>query len=32
MKNNDDYENIHTVNPFYFIIGKVDGYIEESNI
>ena len=24
-----DYENIHCVNPLYFIIGKVEGYIEE---
>ena len=27
----DDYENIHNVNPLYFIINKADGYIEESN-
>ena len=26
-----DYENIHSVNPLYMIIGKPDGYIEESN-
>ena len=26
-----DYVNIHSVNPVYFIIDKVDGYIEESN-
>ena len=25
----DDYENIHSVNPFYLIIGKVDGFIEK---
>ena len=27
----DDYENINSVNPLYLIIGKADGYIEESN-
>ena len=27
----DDYENIHSVNPFYLIIGKVDGFIEKKN-
>ena len=26
-----DYVNIHSVNPLYFIIDKVDGYIKESN-
>ena len=26
-----DYVNIHSVNPLYFIIDKVDGYIEESH-
>ena len=26
-----DYVNIHSVNPLYFIIDKVDGYIEESS-
>ena len=26
-----DYVNFHSVNPLYFIIDKVDGYIEESN-
>ena len=31
MKNIGDYESIHSVNPLYLIIGKVDGYIEESN-
>ena len=25
------YESIHSVNPLYLIVGKVDGYIEESN-
>ena len=29
IKNISDYENIHSVNPLYFIIGKVEGYIEE---
>ena len=24
----DDYENIHSVNPLYFIINKTGGYIE----
>ena len=24
-----DYENVHSVNPFYLIIGKADGHIEE---
>ena len=31
MKNTGDYENIDSVNRLYFIIGEVDGYIEESN-
>ena len=31
MKSIGDYENIHSVNSFYSIIGKVDGFIEESN-
>ena len=26
---NDDYKNIYIVNPFYVIIGKVDGFTEE---
>ena len=26
-----DYVNIHSVNLFYLIFDKVDGYIEESN-
>ena len=26
-----DYVKINSVNPLYFIIGEVDGYIEESN-
>ena len=24
-----DYESIYSVNPLFFIVGKVDGYIEE---
>ena len=31
IKNIDDYANIRSVNPLYLIIGKLDGYIEESN-
>ena len=31
MKNIGDYESIYSVNPLYFIIGEVDGYIEEKN-
>ena len=31
IKEIDDYENINSVNPLYLIIGKGDGYIEESN-
>ena len=31
MKNIGDYESIHSVNPLHFIIGEVDGYIEEKN-
>ena len=31
MKSISDYESIHNVNPLYFIVGKVDGYIEEKN-
>ena len=25
-----DYVNIHNVNPLYFVIAKVDGYIEKN--
>ena len=25
------YQNIHSGNPFYLIIGEADGYIEEKN-
>ena len=31
MKNIGNYESVHSVNPLYFIIGEVDGYIEKSN-
>ena len=31
MKNIGNYESGHSVNPLYFIIGEVDGYIEKSN-
>ena len=31
MKNIGDYESIHSVNPLYFIIGEIGGYLEESN-
>ena len=31
IKNISDYENIYDVNPLYFIIIEVDGYIEEKN-
>ena len=31
IKNIGDYESIHSVNLLYFIIGEVDGYIEEKN-
>ena len=29
IKNDSKYVNIHSVNPFYFIVDKVDGFIEE---
>ena len=31
MKNISDYESSYSVSPFYLIIDKVNGYIEESN-
>ena len=31
IKSISDYNSINSVNPLYFIIGKVDGYIEEKN-
>ena len=27
----DDYENVNIINPFYLIINKADGYIEQNN-
>ena len=27
----DHYENIHSLNPFYLMVGKVDRYIEENS-
>ena len=32
IKNINDYANTRSVNPLYLIIGKLDGYIEESNV
>ena len=31
IKDIGDYESIHSVNPSCFIVGEVDGYIEEKN-
>ena len=31
IKKIGDYGSIHSVNPLYLIIGKADGYTEESN-
>ena len=31
MKSLRDCESTYSVNPLYFIVGKVDGYIEKSN-
>ena len=31
IKRTDDYENIHSVNPLYLMIGKVIGHIEKNN-
>ena len=31
IKNIDDFENIHSVNSLYLMIGKLDGYIKENN-
>ena len=31
IKKIGDYENIYSVNPFYLIIGEVDGFVEEKN-
>ena len=31
IKKSDDYENIHSVNPLYLMVGKVIGHIEGKN-
>ena len=31
IKNIDDYENIYSVNPLYFIVDHASGYIERSS-
>ena len=31
MKSVSDYESINSVNSLYYIVGEVDGYIEEKN-
>ena len=31
MKSFSDYESISGVNPLYFIVGEVGGFMEESN-
>ena len=31
IKTIDDHKNIHSVNPLYLMIGKIDGHIEEKN-
>ena len=31
IKNIDDYENIHSVNPLYLTIDEVNGFIEKKN-
>ena len=31
IKSFSDYNRIHRLNPLYFIIGEMDGYIEEKN-
>ena len=31
MKSFSDYESISCVNPLYFIVGEVGGFMEESN-
>ena len=32
IKKIDDWENIYSINPWYLIIGKVDGYILKKKI
>ena len=31
IKKIDDYENIHSVNPLYFLVNHANGYIEETS-
>ena len=31
IKSISDYESIHGGNPLYFLVGEVNGYIEESD-
>ena len=31
IKNISDYNSINSVNPLYFIVGEVDGYIDKKN-
>ena len=31
IKKIDDYKNIYSVNPLYWIIGELNGYIEEKD-
>ena len=31
IKSISDYVSINSVNPLYFIVGELDGFIEESN-
>ena len=31
IKKNDDYENIHSVNPLYLMISEVIGHIEQNS-
>ena len=31
IKNISDYNSINSVNPLYFIVGEVGGYIDEKN-
>ena len=31
IKKNDNCENIHSVNPWYLVVNRASGYIEEKN-
>ena len=31
LKKNDNCENIHSVNPWYLVVNRASGYIEEKN-